>query len=131
MTRTGSDNAEKVVYHDRKVTTEEFFVITNPGMVQKWKTDKTIPLVEVVQSFDIFQHGTGGHEGVATRPSKQTLLDVFGTKNETEVVEWLLLHGTVQRAVSNKDTGSPKEFYTMMPGKGRSVSNRQQPGVHG
>ncbi|KAI9136558.1 hypothetical protein BKA69DRAFT_1042493 [Paraphysoderma sedebokerense] len=112
------NDPETVSYRDRKITNEEFFVVTNPGYVKRWREDKTIPLVNVVQSFDIYQvHG--GQAGVA---SKQLLRDVFGTSNETEAIEWLLQNGNIQ-ALTDKIPVAPKQ----MPGRGKDVSNWQQP----
>jgi hypothetical protein len=43
----------KVVYKGNE--SNEFFVIANEGMVSSWKSDKTIPLVEVVQC-ELYHH---------------------------------------------------------------------------
>lgn len=40
-------SATKVVY--KSDNDQEFFVFTNPGEVSKWRKDKSIPLVDVVQ----------------------------------------------------------------------------------
>lgn len=53
-----SDQATKVVYKSPDQT--EFFVVANHGMRSKWKKDKSIPLIDVVQSkfcvFDFICH---------------------------------------------------------------------------
>jgi ribosome maturation protein Sdo1 len=53
---------------------------------------RTIPLVSIVDSFDIFHTGQGS-QGLLARPSKQELETVFGTHNDTEVVEQVLSKG--------------------------------------
>lgn len=83
-------SATKVVY--KSDNDQEFFVFTNPGEVSKWRKDKSIPLVDVVQckqkdkddflllvysclnvAFDVFTTPTGSQTGTAERPSKGIL----------------------------------------------------------
>lgn len=83
-------SATKVVY--KSENDQEFFVFTNPGEVSKWRKDKSIPLVDVVQckwekepffiillvlifyiAFDVFTTPTGSQTGTAERPSKGIL----------------------------------------------------------
>lgn len=52
---------------------EEYYVIAIPDMVEKWKKDKSIPIVDVVQSFDVFTSPAGGNVFPADRPSKGQL----------------------------------------------------------
>ena len=53
-----------------------------------------MPLVEVVGSFDVFHSGQGS-QGLLERPSKQQLEAVFGTSNETDIVEQILSKGKI------------------------------------
>lgn len=83
--------ATKVVYkgnHD-----VEFFVIANEGMVSKWRNDKTIPLIDVVQNFDIHTTTTGGNTGEAVSPSKGVLESNFNTTNTDEIVKKIISEG--------------------------------------
>jgi hypothetical protein len=46
---------------DSSSTPEEYWVVANPGMPDKWKQDPSTPLTDVLQSFDIFKgHGQAG-----------------------------------------------------------------------
>ena len=46
---------------DSSSTPEEYWVVANPGMPDKWKQDPSTPLTDVLQSFDIFKgHGQSG-----------------------------------------------------------------------
>lgn len=80
----------KVVY---KINDTEFLVIANAGMVSKYKADKSIPLVEVVESFDVFTIANGGNTGEAIRPAKGVLESAFNTTNEDEIVKTIIQNG--------------------------------------
>jgi ribosome maturation protein Sdo1 len=46
---------------DASSANEEYWIVANPGMPEKWKQDPSTPLTDVVQSFDIFKgHGKSG-----------------------------------------------------------------------
>lgn len=47
LSGSSGERATKIVY--RGANDQEFFVIANPGMASKWRKDKTIPLIDVVQ----------------------------------------------------------------------------------
>ncbi|KAF9112328.1 hypothetical protein BGX27_003537 [Mortierella sp. AM989] len=105
---------EKVVYKAPNAPGQhmpDLFVLAEPGMTTKYRESKTppdplyakkfeeirdsIPLVDVVQSYDIFQTVTGkGFEGKIARPSKSDLNAIFNTDNVQEIVEHIILHGT-------------------------------------
>ncbi|SCV68701.1 BQ2448_822 [Microbotryum intermedium] len=80
------------------MSTDEYivFVADESGPLEsakKWAAgDKTIPLVDIVDSFDVFHTGQGS-QGLMQRPSKQELDSVFGTHNDTEIVEIVLEKG--------------------------------------
>ncbi|KAI9361445.1 ribosome maturation protein [Pilaira anomala] len=86
-----SDQTSKVVYKGADHT--EFFVIANAGMVAKYRSDKTIPLIDVVQSFDIFTTTTGGNTGEAVHPAKGLLESTFNTSNKDEIVKTIIEKG--------------------------------------
>lgn len=83
----------KVVYKPDNNSTEVFLIIVNPVEYKKWKEgDTTIPLVEVVDSFEVL-HSSQGAQGLLGRPSKQELDNTFGTHVDTEVVTYILRNG--------------------------------------
>jgi ribosome maturation protein Sdo1 len=55
--------SDKIVLHQKD---SEFFVYAEPHKVEQWRKDKSIPLVDVVQAFNIY-------EGSGNKPSKQSL----------------------------------------------------------
>jgi ribosome maturation protein Sdo1 len=85
----------RVVYSSKhgNEDSEEFFMYAEPGMVEKWKKDSTIPLVDVLQSFQVFSSNTKSPQGIAQRPSKAHLEDAFGTVDQTEIATKILMNG--------------------------------------
>lgn len=56
-----------------------------PAAFNKWKEgDKSIPLAQIVDSFDTFHTGQGS-QGLLERPSKQELETIFETSNSTDI----------------------------------------------
>jgi ribosome maturation protein Sdo1 len=47
--------------------------------VAKWRKDSSVPLVDVVDSFDIFVTNKHGSQGVLDRASKGQIENEFGT----------------------------------------------------
>ncbi|RIB10441.1 ribosome maturation protein, partial [Gigaspora rosea] len=81
-----------------KNTRDEFFVFANPDLVYQWRKDKTIPLVDVVQNFEVYETYNGGNEGIAGHPSKQKLENCFGTSDYGEVIQQIIQEGRVHDA---------------------------------
>ncbi|RDX53867.1 DUF1960-domain-containing protein [Lentinus brumalis] len=83
----------KVVYKPSVEGNEEFIVIVNPEEYKRWKEGgTTIPLVEVVDSYEIFWSNQGA-QGLLGRPSKQQLENAFGTSKDDEVIKQILEKG--------------------------------------
>jgi hypothetical protein len=86
----------KVVYKQDPMSTKEYIVIVNPEAYVSWKNgDKTIPLADVVGSFQIMTSGQG-QQGIMGQVSKQEIHTVFGTNKEDEAIVMLLERGTLQ-----------------------------------
>ncbi|KAF7725559.1 hypothetical protein EC973_009514 [Apophysomyces ossiformis] len=90
MSGSTGEKAVKVIY---KTNNDEYFVVANPGMVCKWRKDKTIPLIDVVQSFDVLTTASGGNTGQTVRPSKGSLESTFGTSNVDDIVRKIVEEG--------------------------------------
>ncbi|KAG0232290.1 hypothetical protein BGW42_008256 [Actinomortierella wolfii] len=110
---------EKIVYKTKDINPNlpDVFVMAEPGMAQKYREQRhpqgphrkhpsqdaelnepSVALVEVVQSYDVFQTQTGkGFSGRIDRPSKADLYSIFGTEDEQEVVERIVLEGEIQQ----------------------------------
>ncbi|KAF9017261.1 hypothetical protein CPC16_003643 [Podila verticillata] len=96
----------------------DVFVMAEPGMAAKYRAqrshqgptgnhphhlketdlgDRPLALVDVVQSFDIYQTSTGkGFEGNVARPAKSDLASLFNTENPEAIVEQIVLQGEIQ-----------------------------------
>jgi len=76
---------------------DDFIVIAESiDAVKKWREDKSVPLVDVVNAFDVFTTGKQGVQGVLNRASKADLENEFGSSKEDDVVKKILEKGEVQ-----------------------------------
>jgi ribosome maturation protein Sdo1 len=57
--------------------------------------DKSIPLIEVVESFDIFDVANKGATGKAIRPTHAALANTFGTSDTELIISKILETGKV------------------------------------
>ncbi|CAG8636550.1 24836_t:CDS:2, partial [Racocetra persica] len=110
---------------------EEFFVYADPDMVQKWRKDKTIPLVDVIQSFEVFEVYNGGREGIAGRPSNQKLENAFGTTNDMEIIQQIIQHGTIHSTHKAHERPTSKDQKGVInESRGRGASTTNNASIH-
>jgi ribosome maturation protein Sdo1 len=64
-------------------------------MVEKYKKDPSIALINVLQSFQVFQSNTHSPQGIVLKPSKEHLKQAFGTTDENEIAKTILTQGRV------------------------------------
>ncbi|KAI0832650.1 DUF1960-domain-containing protein [Trametes gibbosa] len=98
----------KVVYRASTESTEDYFVIVNPGEYKKWKEgDTTIPLTEVVDSFQVFWSNQGA-QGLLGTPSNQQLDNVFGSHKDVDVITQILQKGKEEsgKGIRTGDSGT-------------------------
>lgn len=89
---------QKVVLKPDHRSQEEFHVVVNGPQYDAWsKGDKTIPLADVVDSFEVFVT-LQGSQGVMGRASKMQLENVFGTSKDVDVVLQILERGSLTTA---------------------------------
>jgi ribosome maturation protein Sdo1 len=86
----GGAKVTRITYKDAEKSPAEVYIYADAGQTTKWRKDKSIPLVDVVQSFNIYESEVGGNTGIAMTPSKQTLETIFGTSNEDAIIEKIL-----------------------------------------
>ncbi|KAK4054763.1 hypothetical protein OIV83_000687 [Microbotryomycetes sp. JL201] len=112
----------KCVYKPDSMSTDEFIIIVgDEDAAKKWLGgDKTIPLVEIVDSFEVFHSGQGA-QGLLARPSKQQLDAVFGTTKEDEIVQQILEKG---RMFTGKDMQGLGGGYSKAKDKGAHLTSR-------
>ncbi|GAA5872528.1 hypothetical protein JCM16303_004549 [Sporobolomyces ruberrimus] len=68
----------------------------------------TIPLVDIVDSFDVFTTGQGA-QGILERPSKQVLDTVFNSTNQNDIVEIVLEKGRILSGTTPHRFGSKND----------------------
>ncbi|KAL9713121.1 hypothetical protein Ac2012v2_004362 [Leucoagaricus gongylophorus] len=100
-----------IAYKPDSQSTDQFMVYVDPIQYRKWKDgDTSIPLVDVVESFNVYHTGQGV-QGLQKTPSKQQLDTIFGTHSEVDVVEFILKngkpHGDIEPNVNSSGKGVP------------------------
>ncbi|PCH40850.1 DUF1960-domain-containing protein [Wolfiporia cocos MD-104 SS10] len=86
----------KVVYKPDSQSTDEYTVVVNPSEYKKWlEGATTIPLADVVDSFQVFFSNQGA-QGILGTPSRQQLENEFGTSKDVDVIEQILRKGQEQ-----------------------------------
>lgn len=97
----GNGPQVRVIYEGK----EDKFVVfaESEEAVKEWRGDRSIPLVQVVDGFDIFL--TRGHQQVGDKPSKATLENEFGTTNDDEIITKILEHGIIHHAKNSERQG--------------------------
>jgi ribosome maturation protein Sdo1 len=89
---------------------EDFVIfVDNAKAAQDWKTDKSIPLAQVVSAFKIFVTHGHGAQGTLDGASQATLDNEFGTHEEEEVIKLIIEKGGVQETEGAERTGSKND----------------------
>ncbi|KAF2793482.1 putative RNA binding protein [Melanomma pulvis-pyrius CBS 109.77] len=99
----GNDQQTKVHYKG----TEDDFVVFVEGakILEEWKSDKSIPLAQVVGGWKIFVTHKHGVQGIHDEASNGALESEFGTHKEEEVIKQILEKGTVQESENRERQG--------------------------
>jgi len=79
-----------------------FFIITYPGMAEKFRADPSISILDVVEYMKVF---AGTERGNGDIPPRGELNSEFGTDNINEVIRKILIHGKIVKA-GNSDKWS-------------------------
>merc|ERR1711981_870243 len=85
--------------------------------------DKSKPLVDVVDSFDVFVTDGHGTQGMLNRASKAQLENEFGSKNSEDAVQQILEKGEVQDTQAKAKQGGRNESNGIGASTGTSVHN--------
>lgn len=65
---------------------------------KKWKTDKSIPLANVVESFQVHKYESG-RSGILSKPSKAELEAAFQTTNVDKIIQFMMENGALRNKV--------------------------------
>ncbi|KAK3329344.1 ribosome maturation protein [Apodospora peruviana] len=108
MTRGGATQV-KVHYKGKD---EDFIVfLDSQEDYKKWLNDKSVPLAQVVSSFNVFVTHKHGAQGSFDSASKSVLENEFGSSVDEEVIKQILTKGTIQEsqmAERNSSTNDSK-----------------------
>jgi len=75
---------------------DDFFVfLDSVEDFKKWLTDSSVPLAQVVNTFQIFCTHRHGNQGLYDHASNADLDNEFGTHVDVEVIEKILRQGTL------------------------------------
>ncbi|KIY49469.1 DUF1960-domain-containing protein [Fistulina hepatica ATCC 64428] len=114
----------KVTYKPREPeSTEEYIVMVDPAEV---RYASTIPLVDVVDSFQVF-HSLQGNQGILGKASKQMMENDFGTSRDDEVVIQILQKGTEKAGEGISSGGT----YGKNAARGSAVIDSRGKGLQG
>lgn len=89
-------DTEQVKVHYKGKEDDYIVMAESIDAVNKYKEDSSVPLVDVVNSFDVFVTHKQGVQGHMDRASKASLENEFGTSVDDEVVKKILEKGHVQ-----------------------------------
>lgn len=110
---------QKPIVHYKGASDDFFVYIDSQDDYEKWKTDKTVALAQVVSAFKVFETNKyvisrlitlsyggcslrffyrHGAQGTYNEPSHAALDNEFGTHNEEEVIKIILEKGTIQES---------------------------------
>jgi ribosome maturation protein Sdo1 len=89
-----------ILSHDNKLAEFRKELALNPG------TNTTIPLTDIVDSFTVFTSSSQGGQGVLETPSKGTLENEFGTKDEDKIIRKILETGEVKEQKGRSREGN-------------------------
>lgn len=70
-------------------------LMVDEEMLGRYQRDKSIPLANVVDSFEVLKYAQGSRSGMLGKPSKRELEETFGTTRDDEIVEFMLQHGEI------------------------------------
>ncbi|KAF2100310.1 DUF1960-domain-containing protein [Rhizodiscina lignyota] len=119
---TRADGMQSKVHF--KGDNDDFVIIVQDiEQVKKWKEDKSIPLVDVVDSFDVFCTHKQGVQGKLDRASNAELENEFGTHKEDDVVKMILEKGNLQETKGHGRQGDRNTMNGPMIGAATEVHN--------
>lgn len=68
-------------------------MMVDDEMYELQKKDKSIPLAQVVDNFQIFMYETPGKSGKLVKPSQAEIEAAFGTTNPDVLCQFMLING--------------------------------------
>ncbi|GKZ31017.1 hypothetical protein AbraIFM66950_010937 [Aspergillus brasiliensis] len=98
-----NDPTSKMFY---KGASDDFIVfVDDHDALNKWRSDRSVPLAEVLNGWKIFVTHKHGAQGVLDGASKASLENEFGTSNEDDVITQILERGEYQSTIAREQQG--------------------------
>jgi len=99
----GNAGQTKVHYKGKE---DDFVIFVDSSEdVKKWKSDKTVPLAQVVSGWKVFVTHKHGTQGILDTASHSALENEFGTHNDEDVVKQIIEKGDVQESEAHERQG--------------------------
>ncbi|KOS41100.1 hypothetical protein ACN38_g8040 [Penicillium nordicum] len=103
----GNETANKIFY---KGNSEDFIVFVDDlQILQKWKSDRSVPLTEVLNGWKIFVTHSHGAQGVLDTASQSALQNEFGTTKDDECMVKILEGGEYQATTAREREGGKND----------------------
>ncbi|KAJ5505308.1 hypothetical protein LT330_009334 [Penicillium expansum] len=103
----GNETASKIFY---KGSSDDFIVfVEDLEILQKWKSDRSVPLTEVLNGWKIFVTHSHGAQGVLDTASQAALQNEFGTTKDDECMVKILEGGEYQASTAREREGSKND----------------------
>jgi ribosome maturation protein Sdo1 len=113
---------QEVKVHFKGSSDDYIIYVNDVESVQKWKEDKSIPMVDVVNAFQVFVTHRQGAQGILDSASNADMDSEFGTHKVEDVVQQILEKGEVVTGKSSSKEADKN------PTNGPGISSRG--GVH-
>ncbi|CRL21265.1 Ribosome maturation protein SBDS, N-terminal [Penicillium camemberti] len=103
----GNETANKIFY---KGSSDDFIVFVDDlEILQKWKSDRSVPLTEVLNGWKIFVTHSHGAQGVLDTASQSALQNEFGTTKDDECMVKILEGGEYQATTAREREGGKND----------------------
>ncbi|TGZ77451.1 DUF1960-domain-containing protein [Ascodesmis nigricans] len=103
MARGKDQPQTKIVFPGKS---DDFIVMAESvDTVEKWKKDPSIPVVDVVDGWQVFCTHKQGAQGIMDAASNAALDNEFGSHKLDDVIPHILKNGQPQHAVSREKYG--------------------------
>ncbi|CAI7661362.1 hypothetical protein PCG10_004688 [Penicillium crustosum] len=103
----GNETANKIFY---KGSSDDFIVFVDDlETLKKWKSDRSVPLTEVLNGWKIFVTHSHGAQGVLDTASQSALQNEFGTTKDDECMVKILEGGEYQATTAREREGGKND----------------------
>jgi len=96
--------------HIKKNEEDYIIFVESPTIVEEWqKSENTMPLAQVVQSFKVFTSHKQGPQGNLETPSNTMLENDFGTSVVEDIIKVILTDGKIETTEGGARQGSKND----------------------